>query len=62
MQVFAPIAEIARCMSLLLTACAYSAGAQGKKVYMPPAKLRGKLDLEALRLFVKDPSRAKTEL
>jgi hypothetical protein len=29
---------------------------------MPPAELRGKLDLEALRRFVKDPSGAKSEL
>jgi hypothetical protein len=29
---------------------------------MPPAELRGKLDAEALRRFLRDPSGAKSEL
>ena len=28
---------------------------QGNRVYMPPPQLRGKLDLEALRRFLKSP-------
>jgi hypothetical protein len=34
----------------------------GKRFYLPPAALKGTLELEALRAFVRDPSAAKSEL
>ena len=34
----------------------------GKRFYLPPAELKGTLDLEALRAFVRNPSAAKSEL
>ena len=34
----------------------------GKRFYLPPAELKGTLELEALRAFVRNPSAAKSEL